>query len=249
MDSSVVNQEIHLYFHKYLTEEDTLLANFDFKLMETLIMTGNERVLIKQCVLPKFKLKFNAFFVTLNRYKIRVEEKYISSPFDICDTLNSVFKKLKSHLGFQTPVINYDKSEEKSLQLIIPRKQSLKVSRDIGNLLFQGRTKFRNRKAAPVIYWFKIQQNFEDVTFYLICDLLQKSIVGHLQLPLINTLIVQNKKDTSYSHLLWNNDLTQGKSFLRAGAQRNIKLSIVDKEGNFARLKGGVFFIHLKICI
>ena len=249
--SFLEKKELHFYLHKFSLDEEEFIADFNFNLLETLVMSGNERILIKQCILPALKVSLGPILIQFNnKYKIKVDKILISSGFDICDEVSKIFQQAKDKFGINPPVLSFDKKIKTGLKLIIPPEQSLTVSENIANILFQGKESFvNNNKNEPLMRWFKIQGNFNDSTYFLLCDLLQNTTVGNLQIPLINTLVVQNTVDSAFSHLIWNNEESQGKTFLRAGNQRKIKLSIIDKEGNFAQLRGGLFFIHLKICI
>lgn len=244
-----LDNELHFYFHKYSSESLSHLANFEFNLAETLSTTGKEKITVKQCVLPLLKTKFEPFLVTFNtNVKIRVGASYIANPFDVCETLSKLFEKNKMATGIG-PIVKYDKLIKNGFELEIPANYSLKVSQNVGDLLFQGKNSFENKENSSMSRWYKINLESKDYTFYLICDLLQKTTVGKLQLPLVNTLVVEKEKGNTFSHSLWNNNEGQGEAHLRAGSQKKIRLSIVDREGNLAWMKGGLFFIQFKICI
>ena len=244
-----IGQEIRLYLHKYSTDSSSHLANFEFDLIETLWLTGREKISVSQCVLPLLRTKFDSFYVAFdNDRKMRMEEMYISNPFDVCKTLKVLFEKHSLETG-TGPILNYNEFLKTGFELLLPPNYSLSFSSNVANLLFQGKTNFKNEEDGYISQWFKISRHSEESIFYLLCDLLQNSSVDRMQLPVLNTMVLENKEGMMYSHLFWNNNDGLGEMRLRAGVQRKIKLSIVDKEGNLAWMKGGLFFVDLKICI
>jgi hypothetical protein len=235
----------HYYFSWFPSEHQEGLARFEFNLVQPLDIGGRERLLIKECVLPRLKMKFDPLMIVLDGdLKLKAPSMYISNPFEVCSKLAWLMRDA----GRAVPQFSWEKELKGGLKMTIPPSSKFEVSANVGDLLFQGKTHFENSSGQAIDHWFKVQGNYENETYYLTCDLLSRCRVNNLHLPLLNTMVVQKIEGETHSHLLWTNDEVQGKAMLREGLHRAIVLSILDRKGNIVQLKGGLFFIHLKIC-
>ena len=237
------NGEQHYFLYRYITHEDEGI--FKFKLQKPLILTGNQRIIIKQSVLPKIKVKFPSSKVVMDENPgLYIPSFYISSPSQVVEKINQYLQQqiLEFH-----PSEMYDSKAIVKVKLL--SQQSLRVSTNIADLLFEGKTLLVNKTSSPVIYEFTTKKEYEEDTYFLTCNLADKTRVGNMELPLINTLVVQYHQGENQSHLLWSTEETQGKSYTKRGIYRTVELGIRDREGEPVKLKGGVLFIHFKVCI
>lgn len=240
---TTIKEERHFYFiHQSAHEEGK--GEFEFQLTQPLILTGTQRIIIRQAVLPKIKVKFPASAVTLDdRVSLTLPSFYLSSPSEVVEKINELSNRLL--LEFFPSEI-YDSKAVITVNLY--PGQSLSVSPIIANLLFEKRNAIANNTGRLKIYRFSSQKEYEENTYLLTCNLAEKTRVGTLEVPLINTLVVQYREGASQTHLLWTTEETQGRSYTKTGVFRSIKIGICDRDGEVVKLKGGIFFIHLKVC-
>lgn len=249
-----MGKETHCYLHRFgLDGMNTIRwGKFKFSLSEPLELTGSERLLIKQCVLPGISVKFQQSQLILNgKQKVLLPEVYLSHPFDLCRIIINLLNRAQTQFSIGVPKLSYKRfGKSDGVEITLLEGQSLEVTKEVGNFLFGGKTYFSAKSGATELqHWFKIKRNYENNVYYLTCDLLKSNKVGNLQLPLLNTLVVQNTDGgPTQTSLLWSNDTTQGEAYLNMGVKKEVTLCIFDKEGHLVQLKGGVFFIHFKVC-
>jgi len=237
---SPLKEERHYYLHRYISREDE--GKFVFRLQEPLFLTDQQRIIIKQCVLPKIKVKFpNCKVVFNDNPGFHIPSFYISSPSEVVQKINHLLPQ---------PIMTFYPSEKHASKAVVMLhllpQQRMWVSSPIADLLFEGRTLLENKGKEEVTYTFSTKREYEENTYYLTCNMADKTKVGRVEISLINTLVVQHYQGENQTHLLWATEETQGKS--KKGIYRSIELAICNGEGEIVQLKGGVLFIHFKVC-
>jgi len=240
MGSLLTQKDYHYYFHRYILNGDE--GKFIFQLSEPLALSNQQRIIVKQCVLPKIKVKFPDCEMSFNDDSVfNIPAFYISSPSDVVEKINSLLP---------SPILSFYPSKKYASKAVVtlhlPPQQKIRISPPIADLLFEGKTLIENKNEKEMEHAFSTKRSYEENTYYLTCNMSDRAKVGKIEIPLVNTLVVQYYEGESQTHLLWTSEETQGE--LKRGIYPVIELAIRDKEGELVQLKGGVLFIHFKIC-
>lgn len=236
--------------HIYLAVFNADSAKFVFHFHEPLNVQHNEQYLLilKECLLPRVQVVLPEGYVVLNeRVKHRIPLLYVSTPTDVIDQLNATLGEEFTPLRYLSKEV--DRYGVNATRLTLLPKQSIRVSENYASLLFEGKSHLINKSESEnFVRDFKVQKNYEENTYYLTCDLVEETSVNDRQLPLVGTLVVRYRSRETQAKLMWETEDTQGKTFLKTGSHRQITFGIRDEKGEFVRPKGGLFFLHVKLC-
>lgn len=240
--------EQHFYLAKFTT--GTNLGKFYFRLQQPLLVEKEKQftLVIKECVLPRVRVLIEAGHIVVNKVnKIRIPPLYVSSPLTLVEYLNSVLPEDYEKLEYAQKDENLPLDR---LRVILRPDQTIRLSPNYASLLFEGKTELQNKnETSNLVVDFKIQKNYEEATYYLTCNLLNETEVNEKPMPLLSTLVVQYDRGGTQTNLLWETEDTQEKTWIKTGYHQGIIFEIRDRDGNLVAPKGGLFFLHVKLCI
>ena len=230
----------YFYLFSFISKSDR--ADFTLQLNPPLNVVSEQQfqLFIKKCFLPRIQVLITQGYVVIDeKKKICIPAIYISSIADLVQYFNEKLPENFVHLTY---------NPQKGITLVLHAGQSLRVSENYAGLLFDGKIELNNKFLTDTIFVFKTRQNFENNTYYLTCNLIDNTVVNKTQMPLLSTLVVHYKAGETQTNLLWESEDNQGKTYLKPGYHPNIKFQIRDQADNILKLKGGLFFLHLKLC-
>ena len=219
----------HLYFVNYDKME------FVFDLHEPLNVEREKQyqIVVKECLIPRVKVLVPAGYIVWKEgHKRRIPNLYVSTLGDLVTRLN---KELDKH------VFTY--SNEGRVGVMLSIGDSFRVSPHYGKLLFEDKTFLRS---GANYYEFKSRRDYEENTYYLTCDLVNETVVNSCKMAVVDTLVLRYRKGRAQAHLTW--EQSQGEVYLKSGTYNKIKLSVRDEFGELVKSKGGISFLHIKVC-
>ena len=239
-------EDRHLYFFQFNSQPTAAKYTFAFHQPLKIVNEKTHLLDIVECIFPEVRVLVSPGFVVVNRgKKLRVAATYIASLAHLVDCINEVLPEGFTPLRYlsRDDVIPLDR-----VQLVLLPNQSLQVSGDYANLLFEGKKSLTNKTTEKVTYNFKAGKRCESNTYYLTCDLVGSVNVDKSQKPLINTLIINQKTRGAHSKLKWKTEDTPDKVYLRSGYHSSITIQVLDEKENLVELTGGLVFLHMKLC-
>lgn len=210
-------------------------ASFVFTLSNYIQTGSDHRMIIKQCIVPKMDIKIEEGFVSLNDGpKIHTPPFYVLRLSDVVDKINvwldSVADSfLNSIKKVPDNKMRLDLLPGDKVKLTLKKGESLRVSQNLANLLFEGRDHLRASQT------FNLAQDDRENFYYLSCD-----VVDLLQSPYVATL--------TRDHSVWRVEEAQGKLTIRTGIHNRLVFSVRDKTGAIVKLDRGLFYLQFKIC-
>lgn len=243
MDTSVTQAADLYHFFRFINEQE--VADFDFVLPIPLnVKDRSLRLILRQCVLPVPQVWFEGGFFEINNLRKDISSCYVSSLENLINIIN---QNLPSNIP---PLTLIERANTKVIKLVLPPSSYVRVSENIAALFFNGITQLTNDdRSFALEHLTKVKNVLLTRTYYLSSNLIRESvIVGNVQIPLLNTLVVNDFVNDTECRLLWRDEISQGESYLTPGYHRKITLQIYDHSGELIRLKRGVFFVQLKLC-
>lgn len=236
-----------LFLSRHCEENQT--ARFSLSLSEELLVPTEGRMFldVKECLIPRVLVHVSESELRLNEnIKIKIPRMDVAEVRELIETINERLPNDFEPLKFLPANTVHPLS---SVKVTLHPGQSIRTSRDLGDLLFENKLFMRNNRQAKISrFTFKIRKDFLASTYYLTCDALESLSVGDAQIPLLNTVSVNYLGKRKHTRLNWDTDDVQEKAFLRPGNFRQLVFSISDRKGEPVRLGAGPLFLQLRIC-